>query len=98
MHETVVAALRQVLDPELGVNIVDLGLVYSAEMEDGHVNVAMTLTTPGCPLIGPIKDMAERAIWQQVPGVESVDIQIVWSPRWRPAMMSEAARDQLGWM
>ncbi len=98
MHQEVVQALRQVIDPELRVNVVDLGLIYSAEMEDGHVDVAMTLTTPGCPLIGPIKNMAESAIWQQVPGVESVDVKIIWSPPWRPTMMSEAAKDELGWL
>lgn len=98
MNEQVLQALRQVIDPELRVNIVDLGLVYNAEMHSANVNVAMTLTTPGCPLAGQITDMAEAAIWKSVPGVQSVNVKLVWSPPWRPTMMSEEARDQLGWM
>ncbi|HSJ59061.1 MAG TPA: metal-sulfur cluster assembly factor [Anaerolineae bacterium] len=98
MDERVLEALREVVDPELGVNVVDLGLVYNAEVEDGQVQVAMTLTTPGCPLAGQIRDMAEAAIWRTVPDVESVDIGIVWSPPWRPSMMTDDARDELGWM
>jgi metal-sulfur cluster biosynthetic enzyme len=98
VDERVLEALREVVDPELGVNVVDLGLVYNAEVEDGQVQVAMTLTTPGCPLAGQIRDMAEAAIWRTVPDVESVDIGIVWSPPWRPSMMTDDARDELGWM
>lgn len=97
MDEQVVGALRQVVDPELRVNIVDLGLVYSAEVQDGCAKVAMTLTTPGCPLAGQITDMAEAVIWREVSRVEAVEIRLVWSPPWRPAMMSDNVRDQLGW-
>jgi metal-sulfur cluster biosynthetic enzyme len=98
MNQEVLKALRQVIDPELGINIVDLGLIYSAELEGGRAEVAMTMTTPGCPIVGEMQEMAEAAIWRQVPGVEAVDVQVVWSPPWRPTMMSEDARDQLGWM
>jgi len=87
-----------VIDPELKINIVDLGLIYSAEMDEGRVHVAMTLTTPGCPLAGHLTEMAEAAIWRQVPGVQSVEVRLVWSPPWRPAMMSEEAKEQMGWM
>jgi metal-sulfur cluster biosynthetic enzyme len=97
MDERVLGALAEVIDPELGVNIVDLGLVYSAEIHDRCVKVAMTLTTPGCPLAGQITEMAEAAIWRGVSGVEEVEVRLVWSPAWRPAMMSEKARDRLGW-
>lgn len=97
MDEQVLAALGRVIDPELGINIVDLGLVYSAELRERRVEVAMTLTTPGCPLAGQITEMAESAIWREVPGVEEVEVRLVWSPPWRPAMMSENARDRLGW-
>jgi metal-sulfur cluster biosynthetic enzyme len=86
-----------VIDPELGVNIVDLGLVYSAEVEDGHVRVAITVTTPACPLQTYITGHAESVIWKHVREAQSVDIQLVWTPPWRPAMMSSAAREQLGW-
>jgi metal-sulfur cluster biosynthetic enzyme len=97
MQETALQALRQVIDPELRVNVVDLGLVHSAELKDGHVQVAMTLTTPGCPLAGQIREMAEAAIRRQVPDVRSVDLGLVWSPPWRPTMMSEDAKTELGW-
>jgi metal-sulfur cluster biosynthetic enzyme len=98
MDEQVLQALRHVIDPELRINIVDLGLVYSAERQDGHVHVAMTLTTPGCPMATQILNMAEAAIWQRVPDVQSVDVELVWSPRWQQTMMSEEAKDQLGWL
>ncbi|MGD8999781.1 MAG: iron-sulfur cluster assembly protein [Granulosicoccaceae bacterium] len=92
----IMEALSQVVDPELGVNIVDLGLVYGVEVQDGEVRVAMTLTTPGCPLMGPLLNMAEAAIRQAVPAVTSVKIEVVWDPPWDPSRMSEAAKRQLG--
>ncbi|MGC9336163.1 MAG: metal-sulfur cluster assembly factor [Anaerolineae bacterium] len=97
MNEQVLQALRTVIEPDLGVNIVDLGLVYGAEMVDGKVEVEMTMTTPACPYQGQMRETAEEMIWRQVPGVESVDIQVVWSPPWQEKMMSEKAREQLGW-
>jgi metal-sulfur cluster biosynthetic enzyme len=80
MDEMVLGALRQVVDPELGINMVDLGLVYSAEVVDGQVRVAMTLTTPGCPLTQQMAEWAEAAIRRQMPGVRTVDVQLVWTP------------------
>jgi metal-sulfur cluster biosynthetic enzyme len=97
MNEQMIEALRQVIDPELGINVVDLGLIYSAELEDGQARVSMTMTNPGCPIVDEIQGMVEAAIWRQVPGVKAVDVQVVWSPPWRPTMMSEDAREQLGW-
>lgn len=97
-QDQVLNALRQVLDPELHINIVDLGLVYSAEVSDGRVAVALTLTTPACPLGAQLVDGAESAVWREVPGVESVEVRLVWSPPWRPAMMSDAAKDLMGWV
>jgi metal-sulfur cluster biosynthetic enzyme len=97
MNEGVLQALRTVIEPDLGVNIVDLGLVYRAEIEDGRVEVEMTMTTPACPYQGQMREAVEQMIWRQVPGVESVDIQVVWSPPWQEKMMSEKAREQLGW-
>ncbi len=90
-------ALRDVIDPEIGLNIVDLGLVYSAEMEDGDVRVAMTMTTPACPLGETLREQAEAAIRRNVPGVTSVAVDMVWEPPWHPSMMSDAARAELGW-
>ncbi len=90
-------ALRGVVDPEMGINIVDLGLVYEAAARDGDVQVAMTMTTAACPLEESMADKAEAVIRRRVPGVKSVKIQLVWEPPWQPSMMSAAAREQLGW-
>lgn len=87
--------LREVYDPELGVNIVDLGLVYEIRNDDGDVYVRMTLTTPGCPLHDTIVSAAEQLLEGQ-PGVRSVKVDIVWDPPWSPDMMSEEAKRQLG--
>ncbi len=90
--------LREVIDPEIGINIVDLGLVYDAGLSgDGVATIRMTLTTPGCPLGGYIEDEIRNILWG-VPGVEDVDVRIVWDPPWDPdEMMSDWAKDQLGW-
>lgn len=97
MDEQLLVALRQVVDPELRINIVDLGLVYSAAEVDGEVDVAMTLTAPGCPMARSLTERAEAAIWKHVPGVKSVRVRLVWSPPWQPSMMSDTAKDELGW-
>lgn len=88
--------LREVIDPELGVNIVDLGLVYDVRVDDGVAVVRMTMTTPGCPL-GAYFDDAVHDSLSGAPQVEQVDLQIVWDPSWQPEMMSGAAKKQLGW-
>lgn len=89
--------LRSVIDPELGVNIVDLGLVYEiAVATDGGVEIEMTLTTPGCPLGGFLDDQI-RGCLAQLPQVRDVSVSLVWEPPWEPAAMSDAAREQLGW-
>ncbi len=95
--EQVWQVLRQVIDPELGINIVDLGLVYDVQVNDGNVRVALTMTTPACPLHSYLTSAAESAIWQNVSGVNAVDVQLVWSPPWNPVMMTDAAKRQLGW-
>ncbi len=95
--EQVRGALRRVIDPELGINVVDLGLVYGVRAEDGDVGVVMTMTTPACPLGETLTEQAEAAIRQTVLGVRSVTVDLVWEPPWRPAMMSDAAKAQLGW-
>lgn len=94
--DQVLNALRQVVDPELGINIVDLGLVYHIEVHDTRVQVTMTMTTPACPLSAYLKERVEAVLRQQVPDIQSVEVQLVWDPPWRPTMMSEAAREQLG--
>jgi metal-sulfur cluster biosynthetic enzyme len=93
----IVDALRRVLDPEIGINIVDLGLVYDVQMRQGHVHVAMTMTTAACPLGESVAEEVRAAIQQHVDGVTSVAVDLVWEPRWQPSMMSPAARERLGW-
>ena len=90
-------ALRDVIDPELGINVVDLGLVYDVEASDGDVSVRMTMTTPACPLGESLSGAAEAAIRRRMPGVRSVRVDLVWDPAWNPSMMSGAAKERLGW-
>jgi metal-sulfur cluster biosynthetic enzyme len=89
-------ALRLVIDPELGYNIVDLGLIYEVNVEDGGVvHVTMTTTTRGCPATGYLKDGARDAAWS-VPSVEFVDIALTYDPPWTPDMMTDDAKAHLG--
>ena len=97
MKEQVYEVLRTIIDPEIGINIVDLGLVYSVELNQGKVRVAMTLTTPACPAGRYLAERAEAAIRQHVTDVESATVEIVWDPPWSLDMMSEQAKQQLGW-
>ena len=91
-------ALHNVYDPELGVNIVDLGLVYNVDLrEDGFVTITMTLTTPGCPLHDSLTAAVDEAVRVFVPSVEDVAVNLVWEPAWSPEMITEAGRDELGW-
>ncbi len=96
-EERVLEALRQVIDPELGENVVDLGLIYGVEIAGGYVSVAMTLTTPGCPLHASLSAAVERAIQLTVPGVERVEVELVFDPPWTPERLSATARRNLGW-
>ncbi|MBI5038379.1 MAG: metal-sulfur cluster assembly factor [Nitrospirae bacterium] len=95
-EKLILTALKHVLDPEIGVNIVDLGLVYEVKVENGDVYIRMTMTTPGCPLHESISKGAEEAV-RQLPGVENVQVDLVWEPAWTPERMSDWARKQLGW-
>ena len=93
-----VEALKEVHDPEIGVNIVDLGLVYGLDWDErkGQVHVDLTLTSPGCPL-GPeiIRDI--RRVGGELEEVIQVEVDLVWSPLWHPSMMSDDAKDELGY-
>ena len=94
--DSVIEALKNVYDPEIPVNVVDLGLVYDVQVKDGgEVYVQMTLTFPGCGM-GPF--IAQQAEWavQDVDGVEDVEIEMVFDPPWTPELISEEARAQLG--
>lgn len=94
-QKQVLAKLKEVLDPEIGINIVDLGLIYEVKVDKAQVNVKMTFTTPACPLLGYIvNDVQSKA--RSLKGVSDVQVQFVWEPRWTPERMSPAAKKQLG--
>jgi metal-sulfur cluster biosynthetic enzyme len=88
--------LRSVIDPELGINIVDLGLVYEAHRDGALARVQMTMTTPACPMGPYLTQEVEHALTGMVKGVEEVEIDLVFEPRWSPAQMTEEARRALG--
>ena len=88
-------ALRHVIDPEIGINILDLGLVYRIDVRDSRVHVTMTMTSPACPLGDYLKDLVDSTVKWRVPGVQDVEIALVWEPAWGPDRMSDAARRQL---
>lgn len=94
-EERVRETLKQVIDPELGIDIVNLGLIYKIEVASNHVNVDMTLTTPGCPLSGSLPLAAERVL-HRLEGLESAKVNLVWQPAWTPQMMTPTGRAQLG--
>ena len=93
--EAVRQALRQVKDPELDMNIVDLGLVYDVEVAGGEVRVNMTLTSPGCPA-GPMITNDAYRVLRALEGVNDVDIEIVWEPYWTPERMDPKVRALMG--
>ncbi len=88
-------ALRKVMDPELGVSIVDLGLIYDIRYEAGEAEVEMTLTSPGCPL-APIIDKKVREALAGVPEIEHLEIDLVWDPPWSKELISDELRAELG--
>jgi len=95
-EETVLETIKEnIIDPEIGINIVDMGLIYGVDINDTTVDITMTLTSPGCPAGGQIVNGAQH-VTQQLDGVEEVNVNVVWTPRWNPEMMTEDARDELG--
>jgi len=95
LEEMVIDAMRTVYDPEIPVNIYDLGLVYDMRVDDdGKVFIKMTLTTPMCPVAGSMPGMVEQAV-RHVHAVTDCEVELVWDPQWNPDMMTEAARLQL---
>jgi len=96
LEARVIDALRTVFDPEIPVNIYDLGLIYELEVaSDGVVAIRMTLTAPGCPVAHTFPGTVAQAV-RAVDGVADVSVELVWEPPWSPALMTEAARLQLG--
>lgn len=96
LYEAVIAALKDIFDPEIPVNIYDLGLIYAVDVtDDGGVVVTMTLTTPHCPVAESMPGEVELRVGA-VPGVRDAEVNLVWDPPWDPAKMSDEARLELG--
>ena len=89
--------LRKVVDPEVGINIVELGLIYRIESMPAHVLIEMTMTSPACPMGDLIEDDARQELARGLPPGRQVELRLVWEPPWDPSMMSESARIHFGW-
>ena len=94
-HAAVVAAIKTCYDPEIPVDIYELGLIYDVRVDDGHARITMTLTSPMCPVAEILPAQVQETV-RAAPGVSDAEIDLVWDPPWDPSMMSEAARLQLG--
>ena len=94
-ESAVLTALRQVIDPEIGCNLVDLGLIYDVAITGAKVKVTMTLTTPGCPMHESLCAGVQTACLG-LDGVEDAEVELVWDPPWHPSMMTETGRAQSG--
>jgi len=95
-EELIYEKLRECYDPEIPVNIVDLGLIYDVKIEDDKIFIKMTLTAPGCPLHTMISEEVRNKLLT-IENVKDVEVQVVWDPPWGPEMMSEEAKRILGW-
>jgi len=95
LYEAVITSLKEIFDPEIPVNIYDLGLIYGVEIGEGHVVVNMTLTTPNCPVAESMPAEVELRVGA-VPGVGDVEVNLVWDPPWSPGNMTDEARLELG--
>lgn len=94
LRDAVMASLRMVIDPELGENVVDLGLIYRLDIaEDGAAAIEMTTTTKGCPATAYLKEAVESAAWA-VPGIAYADVRLTYEPPWSPDMMSPVAKQR----
>lgn len=89
--------LKTVVDPEIGINIVDLGLIYKIETQPDSIRVELTMTSPTCPLHQVIITQMEQILRQNFPDAKNIDSQLVWYPPWSPDMMSDEAKSRLGW-
>ena len=97
LYENVVLALKQVYDPEIPVNIYDLGLIYELHISKDHaVSIRMTFTAPNCPMADEVLAEVQRSV-EDVPGIKSCDIELVFEPVWDQSMLSDEARVALGW-
>lgn len=94
--DEVMAVLKKCYDPEIPINIVDLGLVYNVDIQGDRVSVRMTLTAPGCPASAYISQDVKRKL-ESIQGVKTAEVQVVWEPPWTPERMSDTAKKQFGW-
>jgi FeS assembly SUF system protein len=95
LYEAVIEALKEIYDPEIPVNIYDLGLIYNVEISGGHALVSMTLTTPNCPVAESMPQEVELRVGS-VPGIGDAEVVLVWEPAWDPQKMSDEAKLELG--
>lgn len=95
--ERIRGALREVIDPEVGMNVVDLGLIYGIDAADQRVNITMTMTTPACPMGSYLTDRVREAAQRAVPEAGEIRVGLVWEPHWSPEMMSDHAKRHFGW-
>lgn len=93
----IIDALREVIDPELGMSIVDIGLVYAVEVAPGSCRVELTMTSAACPLGDLIVADVEHALARALPERTAIDVRLVWEPPWTPERMSDGARHRMGW-
>lgn len=92
------AALKDVIDPEVGIGIVELGLIYEVHVDDeGYMLVKMTMTTPACPMSAFLTNNVKEALLRKLPQIKDVKVELVWDPPWSPDMMSDQAKQELGW-
>jgi len=96
MDDEILAALKAVIDPELGINIVDLGLVYHAARTVNGIDITLTMTTPACPLGEMMTGEIKQVLGDRFPDAPDVRVELVWDPPWSPDLMSEESRRQLG--
>lgn len=94
-EEEVREQLKEVIDPELDINIVDLGLIYEIDVDDDSAYILMTLTTPGCPLHGVFDEMVRQEVGG-LEGLNEIDVELTFEPRWSPDKMSDKAKNELG--
>ncbi len=95
--ETVYSILRKVVDPEVGINVVDMGLIYDVVVQGDRVEVTMTLTSPACPMGAHLADESRQTITDALGPSVQVEVNLAWEPAWSPEMMSDEAKQLLGW-
>ena len=97
LQAAIVDALREVVDPEIGISIVDIGLVYAVDVAPGRCDVQMTMTSAACPLGDLIVADVQAALAAVLPGGAAIEVALVWEPPWTPDRMSDGARHRMGW-